>query len=106
MKSIERQIWGLQRELSGVRKEQVSLRLRPCRGYMEIQKKEENLKNLEQRARLIREKIRELERKLQEKMPEILKNRGTNLPSLEGLPDGRMEHHLGATPPDRKKILL
>jgi septal ring factor EnvC (AmiA/AmiB activator) len=82
MKAIERQIRDLQRELSEVQKEQASLRLQPCQGDMEIRKKEENLENLEKRARSIREKIRELERKLQEKMAEILKKSGYESPSF------------------------
>ena len=80
IKQIERQIRDLQKELSEIQKEQASLRLQPCKGDIEIRKKEEKFEDLDRRVKSINENIGELERKRQEFMAESLKNSGYESP--------------------------
>ncbi len=80
IKQIERQIRDLQKELSETQREQASLRLEPCRGDMEIRKKEEKLEDLGKRVKSIHQTIHELERKRQELMGEALKKSGPDSP--------------------------
>lgn len=70
IKQLEKQIRDLQRELAEVRKEQSALRLQPCRGDLEIRKKDAKLDELGSRAKTISEAIRDLERKRQKLMAE------------------------------------
>jgi septal ring factor EnvC (AmiA/AmiB activator) len=81
-KQIERQIRDLQRELAEIQKEQSSLRLQPCKGDAEIRTKEGKLEDLDKRARSLRETIRELERKNQERMSEPFKKEEYESPFL------------------------
>jgi predicted nucleic acid-binding Zn-ribbon protein len=60
---LEKEIRDLQKELTEVKKQQNLLRLKPCQGDSEIQKKEEELDELEKRIRIIKENIYGLERK-------------------------------------------
>jgi len=62
---LEKQIRDLQKELAEVKKEQVVLRLQPCRGDSEIRKKDAKFDELDRRAKSINETIRDLTRKLQ-----------------------------------------
>ncbi len=62
---LEKQIRDLQKELTEVKKEQVVLRLQPCRGDSEIRKKDAKFDELDKRAKTINENIRDLTRKLQ-----------------------------------------
>ncbi len=62
---LEKQIRDLQKELAEVKKEQVVLRLQPCRGDSEIRKKDAKFDELDKRAKTINENIRDLTRKLQ-----------------------------------------
>ena len=64
IRELEKQIRDLQRELAEVQKEQVVLRLQPCQGDSEIRKKDEKFEELDRRARIINETIRDLTRKL------------------------------------------
>ncbi len=74
MKTIERQIRDLQKELAETQKEQSSLRLQPCKGDAEIRAKEARLDEMDKRARSLKESIRELERKNRERISEPSKN--------------------------------
>jgi TolA-binding protein len=81
IKQLEKQIRDLQRELAEVRKEQAALRLQPCRGDLEIRKKDEKLDELDSRAKTISETIRDLERKRQKLMAEsTIKDRSESNP--------------------------
>ena len=80
VKQIERQIRDLERELAEIQKEQSSLRLQPCKGDSEIRAKEGKLEELDKRARSLKESIRELERKNQERMSEPLQKEGYESP--------------------------
>jgi chromosome segregation ATPase len=82
IKQIERQIRDLQKELSETQREQASLRLEPCRGDMDIRKKEEKLEGLGKRVKSIHQTIHELERKRQELMGEALKKSGLDSPFI------------------------
>ena len=62
---LEKQIRDLQKELTEVQREQVVLRLQPCRGDSEIRKKDEKIDELDRRAKNLKENIRELTRKRQ-----------------------------------------
>ncbi len=76
IKQIERQIRDLQRNLMEVQKVRTSLRLHPCKGDLELRRKEGNLEELDERIRTFRESIRELERKRQEALSEPFKKEG------------------------------
>jgi chromosome segregation ATPase len=80
IKQIERQVRDLQKELLEVQREWDSLRLQPCRGDVEIRKKDEVLRELEKRIESLHEKIRELERKRREMMSEAVKKTGYESP--------------------------
>ena len=80
VKQVERQIRDFHRELAEIKKEQSSLRLRPCKGDVEIRAKEGKLEDLDKRARSLRESIRELERKNQEKMSGLCEKEGYESP--------------------------
>jgi predicted nucleic acid-binding Zn-ribbon protein len=80
IKQIERQVRDLQRELTEVQREEVSFRLQPCKGDVEIRRKEGKLEELDKRIRSIREAIRELERKRQGVLSESCKKEGYESP--------------------------
>ena len=80
IKQIERQIRDLQRELTEVQREQTSHRLQPCKGDTELRRKEGQLEELDKRARILRESIRELGRKRQEALSQPLKKEGYESP--------------------------
>jgi chromosome segregation ATPase len=80
IKQIERQVRDLQKESLEVQRERDSLRLQPCRGDVEIRKKEDVLRALDQRLDSLHEKIRELERKRREMMSEAVKKTGYESP--------------------------
>jgi len=62
---LENQIRDLQKELAEIKKNQADLRLQPCLGDSGIREKEEKLDELDSRAEIIRETIRDLTRKYQ-----------------------------------------
>jgi chromosome segregation ATPase len=80
IKQIERQIRDLKRDLIQVRRERTSLRLQPCKGDMELRRKEGKLEELDERTRTFRESIRELERKRQEVLSEPFNKEGCQSP--------------------------
>ena len=80
IKQIERQIRDQQKELNEVQKEQIALRLQPCKGDATIRKKEEKLEELDKRVRSVKESIREVERKRQVVMSEPVKRDGYESP--------------------------
>ena len=65
IKELEQEIRDLQKELAEVQKDQAVLRLQPCQGDSEIRKKDEKFDELDKRAKIINETIRDLTRKLQ-----------------------------------------
>jgi len=65
IKQLEQEIRDLQKALAEVQKDQAVLRLQPCRGDSEIRKKDEKFDELDRRARIINETIRDLTRKRQ-----------------------------------------
>ena len=62
---LEKQIRDLQKELAEIKKDQSVLRLQPCQGDSEIREKDEKFDELDKRATIVRETIRELTRKRQ-----------------------------------------
>jgi predicted nucleic acid-binding Zn-ribbon protein len=65
IKQLENQIRDLQKELAEIRKSQAALRLQPCLGDSEIRVKEEKFEDLDRRAAVLVETIRDLTRKHQ-----------------------------------------
>jgi predicted nuclease with TOPRIM domain len=64
-KELENQIRDLKRELAEIQKEQAVLRLQACRGDSEIKAKDAKFHELDERARVINETIRDMTRKRQ-----------------------------------------
>ena len=62
---IQQQIRNLQKELAEIQKDQVILRLQPCRGDAEIMAKDTKYDELSKRAASLRETIRDLTKKRQ-----------------------------------------
>jgi len=62
---LEKQIRDLQKELAEIQKGQAVLRFQPCRGDSEIRAKDAKFDELDRRATIIRETIRDLTRKRQ-----------------------------------------
>jgi hypothetical protein len=62
---IENQIRDLKKELAEVKKNQALLRLQPCLGDLEIREKDEKMSELDGRATVLNETIRDLTRKHQ-----------------------------------------
>ena len=62
-KELESQIRDLQAELAELKKEQALLRLQPCRGDVELRKKDAKFEELGRQAKAIDETIRGLTRK-------------------------------------------
>ena len=65
-KQIERELRESQKELADAQREKERLRLWPCRGDAEINQKEKNLKEIEDRIESLKNEIRRLERKQRE----------------------------------------
>jgi predicted nucleic acid-binding Zn-ribbon protein len=65
LKELENQIRDLQKELAEVQRAQAVLRLQPCRGDSEIRAKDAKFDELDRRAAILRETIRDLTRKRQ-----------------------------------------
>ena len=65
LKELEKEIRDLQKELAEIEKDKSVLRLQPCRGDSEIMAKDAKFDELEKRAKIIRESIRDLTRKRQ-----------------------------------------
>ena len=63
IKQLETQIRDLQRKLAEIQKDQVILRLQPCRGDSEIRGKDAKFDELDRRAKAINETIRGMTRK-------------------------------------------
>ncbi|MGE5254791.1 MAG: hypothetical protein ACM3N7_12560 [Planctomycetaceae bacterium] len=80
IKQIERQIRDLQRELTEVQREEASFRLQPCKGDVEIRRKQGKLEELDKRFRSIGEAMRELERKRQGVLSQPFKKEGYESP--------------------------
>jgi len=72
-KQIERQVRDLQKEMAEAQRERDLLRLRPCRGDMEIREKDEGLDRLDKRIESIQSLIRELGKKRREGMSAAVK---------------------------------
>ena len=65
LKELEKQIRDLQKQLADMQREQIVLRLQPCMGDSEIMKKDEKIDELDKRAKILREALRDLTRKWQ-----------------------------------------
>jgi len=65
IKQLENQIRDLQKELAAIQKDQAVLRLQPCQGDSEIRGKDAKFDELDRRAKIINETIRDLTRKRQ-----------------------------------------
>jgi hypothetical protein len=65
IKQLEQEIRDLQKALAEVQKDQAVLRLQPCRGDLEIREKDAKCDELDRRAKIINETIRDLTRKRQ-----------------------------------------
>ena len=65
IKQLENEIRDLKRKLAEIQKEQAILRLQPCRGDSEINAKDTKFHELDERARVINETIRDMTRKRQ-----------------------------------------
>ena len=63
IKQLENQIRDLQKELAAIQKDQAVLRLQPCQGDSEIRGKDAKFDELDRRAKIINETIRDLTRK-------------------------------------------
>ncbi len=73
IKQIEGQVRELQKKLAETKKERNSLRLQPCKGDLEIRKKEEEIDRLDKSIAFLNQQIRESEKKRREMMSEALK---------------------------------
>jgi predicted nucleic acid-binding Zn-ribbon protein len=62
---LESQIRDLKKELAEIKRNQAALRLQPCLGDSEIREKEEKFDELDGRASVINETVRDLTRKHQ-----------------------------------------
>jgi ribosomal protein L29 len=62
---LENQIRELKKELAEIKKNQALLRLQPCLGDLEIREKDEKMGELDGRATVINETVRDLTRKHQ-----------------------------------------
>jgi len=65
IKQLENQIQGLQRELAQIQRDQALLRLQPCRGDSQIMEKDVKIDELDKRAKVIKDTMRDLTRKRQ-----------------------------------------
>jgi len=65
IKQLENQIRDLQKELAELKKELADLRLQPCLGDSELRAKEEKLEELDGRATVTNETLRDLTKKRQ-----------------------------------------
>jgi predicted nucleic acid-binding Zn-ribbon protein len=64
-KELENQIRDVQKELAELQKEQALLRLQPCQGDSEIRGKDAKFDELDRRAKVINDTIRDMIRKRQ-----------------------------------------
>ncbi len=80
IEDLERKVLDLKKELVGVEKDRAVLRLRPCKGDSEIREKDARSDELDRRAGIIKETIRDLTRKRP-----LLISDATNKRSLEPL---------------------
>ena len=65
MKKIESQIRDLQKEITEIRKDQAVLRLQPCLGDSEMREKDEKFDQLERKAKILTDTLRDMIRKRQ-----------------------------------------
>ena len=65
MEKLEGQIRDLQKELTEIRKYQAVLRLQPCLGDSEMREKEDKFDELEQKAKVLTDTLRDTIRKRQ-----------------------------------------
>ncbi len=65
IKELENEIRDLKRKLAEIQKEQTDLRLQPCRGDSEIKAKDAKFQELDKRAKVVNETIRDMTRKRQ-----------------------------------------
>jgi len=65
IKQLENQIQDLQKELAKIKKQLADLRLQPCLGDSEIRAKEKKFEELDGRAAVLTETLRDLTRKRQ-----------------------------------------
>ena len=63
IKQLENQIRDLQKELAEIKKQLADLRLQPCLGDSEIRAKEKKFEELDGRAAVLTETLRDLTRK-------------------------------------------
>ena len=77
IKKIDKQLQELQKVLAEVQKVQDALRLQPCRGDLEIREKDGKLDELDRRANILEETIRDLTRKLKLRFPNLLQEEST-----------------------------
>ena len=66
---FEKQLRDLQKELAELQRQQAILRFQPCKGDSEIRAKEEKSDELEGRAKLLRETIRDVTKKASYRSP-------------------------------------
>jgi hypothetical protein len=62
---LEIQIRDLKKELAGIKKDQIILRIQPCQGDSDITEKDEKIDELDRRAKAINETLRRMTRKRQ-----------------------------------------
>ncbi len=79
-KELEKQLRDLQREVAEVEREKNSIRLHPCRGDCEIIAKDAKYDELDRRAAVLRETIRDLTRKRQFMISELTQREGFHSP--------------------------
>ena len=65
IKQLENEIRDLKRKLAETQKERTDLRLQPCRGDSEIKVKNAKFHELDERAKVINETLRDMIRKRQ-----------------------------------------
>ena len=80
IKQIEGQVRELQKKLAETQKERNLLRLRPCKGDLEIRQKEEEINRIDKNIDSLNQEIRESEKKRREMMSEAIKKPGYESP--------------------------
>jgi len=81
---LENQIRDLQRELAQIKRDQAVLRLQPCLGDSEIREKDEKFDELDRRAIITNETIRDMTRKRQLLLSESAPRTTYNSPGSNG----------------------
>ena len=84
IKQLENQIRDLQKELAEIKKDQVVLRIQPCRGDSEIRGKDAKFDELDRRAKVINDTIRGMTRKHQLLLSESAPRTTYNSPGSNG----------------------